>query len=116
VAFVVGSVAPGDSLSIYGPRGVLWGRPLSDFTPGIMYFADVPAQAGTGPGAPIALTYFIKSDNDLEHASVWFPTDLTLVDNITPASVSELGWSSAIPALTLLAGAALVLKSRRRTA
>jgi hypothetical protein len=109
VPFIVGSSAPGDSLSIYGRNGVLWSQPLSDFTPGTLYFADIPGQAGSAPGAPAFLTYFLNGADASEQASVWFPGSLTLVFN--PTSAPEP--STLYLMLIGIAGLALVLIMRR---
>ena len=87
VPFVVFSTVPGDSLGIYGPGGVLWSQPLSDFDLDTLYFADIPAESGTSPDAPIMLTYYINSD-DNGSASVWFPTDVEAFSS-NGASVPE---------------------------
>jgi len=94
VPFVIDSVAPGDSLSIYGPGGVLWSQPLSDFTLGNLYFAQVPAQTGDY-GAPVALTYYLHNDTESQHSSIWFPEDVTLTSDATsvpePSTLSLIG-------------------------
>ncbi|MGH8220314.1 MAG: PEP-CTERM sorting domain-containing protein [Steroidobacteraceae bacterium] len=83
VPFVISSAAPGDSLSIYGPSGVLWSQPLSDFTPDDLYFAQIPAEPGDY-GAPVALTYYVHNDTESEHSSVWLP-DVNFTTNTTTA-------------------------------
>jgi hypothetical protein len=91
VPFVVDSAAPGDSLSIYGPAGLIWSQPLANFTPGLIYFAQIPAQT-TDATQAVVMTYWIHSA-DQGVSSVYFPAQLVLLDapTIVPVVTGTLG-------------------------
>jgi hypothetical protein len=102
VPFIVDSAAPGDSLSIYGPAGLIWSQPLANFTPGVLYFAQIPAQT-TDATQTVVMTYWIHSA-DQGVSSVYFPAQLVLVDapTVVPVITGTLGtngWYTGVVSL-----------------
>jgi hypothetical protein len=89
VPFIVDSLGTGSSLSIYGPGGVLWSQPLSEFTPDTLYLAALAPQT-TDSSVPEELTYWLHSTTS-GTASVYFPETVTAVASVTePATLSLL--------------------------
>jgi hypothetical protein len=105
VPFVVINAAPGDSMSIYGPGGVLWSQPISAFTLNELYFAVIGPQQGTGAQAPIMLTYFVYDSGSGQSSSVWFPAAVAFIPEATPPAATPAvsptpnanGWNNTIP-------------------
>ncbi len=78
VPFIVLSAAPGDSLSIYGPGGVLSSQALSNLTVGQLYWATLAPQTSDAQ-TPALITYWLHNAGQGGTSQVYFPDAVNLL-------------------------------------
>ena len=72
------SAAPGDSVSIYGPNGVIWSATLDSLPIGDLYWAELPPQTST-PDEETPITFWVHNSGT-GSSSVFFPDAVAYLD------------------------------------